>query len=174
MVDRRLLRSCQARVDELPLRAPFDTAQLVHDLADARGRPIRVTTLPWLAAPHLPCGVWIATTDTDHVFVEQGTTGVHREHIVLHEIGHLVSNHGATGSTDLLEHLLPNIDPAIVEKVLRRSRYTQPQEREAELVATLALARMSRLAPLARRADGSGVPVDPALGRLDQVLGGDT
>lgn len=170
MVDRQLLRFCQSKVDELPLREPYDSAQLLDDLAAVRGRPIRVTTLPWLAAPQLPCGVWIATGDADHVFVQHGTTGVHREHIVMHEIGHIVCGHGTTGPPELLQHLLPDIDPSTIETVLRRSSYSQPQEREAELVATLALAQMSQLAPRARRRRDSETP-DEVLGRLDQVLG---
>jgi len=173
MVDRRLLRSCQAKVEELPLREPFNSAQLLDDLAASRARPIRVATLPWLASPDLPCGVWIAKSDADHVFVEQGTTGVHREHIVMHEIGHIVCDHGTNGSTVLLEQLMPNLAPEVVKKVLGRSCYTQPQEREAELVATLALARMGQLVSAARHSASSGTPPDVVLGRLDQVLGGD-
>lgn len=172
MVERQLLRFCQSKVDELPLREPYDSAQLLDDLAASRGRPIHVTTLPWLAAPQLPCGVWIATGDTDHVFVQHGATGVHREQIVLHEIGHIVCGHGSTGSPELLQHLLPDIDPSMIEKVLQRSSYAQPQEREAELVATLALERMSRLAPRARRRQHTDAP-NAILGRLDQVLGRD-
>jgi len=168
-VDRQLLRSCQSTVDQLPLRAPFDSAQLLDDLTASRGRPIRVATLPWLASPDLPCGVWIATSKADHVFVEQGTTGIHREQIILHEIGHIVCDHGTNGSTDLLNQLLPHLDTDLVKRVLGRSHYTQPQEREAELVATLALARMSRLASVAPHSEG---PDTPVLGRLDQVLGG--
>lgn len=173
MVDRQLLRFCQAKVDQLPLREPFDSTQLLIDLASVRGRTIRVTTLPWLAAPNLPCGVWVATADTDHVFVRQGTTGVHREQIILHEVGHMVCAHGSSGSTDLFQHLLPNIDPVTIEKVLSRCGYTEPQERQAELVATLALARMNRLAPSVNPRTAFDEASDARLGRLDQVLGGD-
>ena len=66
---------------------------------------------------------------------------------------------------------MPNINPATIHKVLSRSSYTQPQEREAELVATLALARMSRLATTTRPTDQSGLGA--ALGRLDLALGAD-
>lgn len=171
MVSRQLLRSCRATADALPLREPYGSAQLVDDLAEARGRPIHITPLPWLDGPSLPCGVWIATGDSDYVFIAKGATGVHREQIVLHEVGHIVCGHGSAGSSELLEQLMPNINPATIHKVLSRSSYTQPQEREAELVATLALARMSHLATTARPIDRSGLGA--ALGRLDRALGAD-
>jgi len=171
VVSRQLLRSCQATADALPLREPYSSAQLVDDLAAARGRPIHITPLTWLDGPSLPCGVWIATGDTDYVFIAKGATGVHREQIVLHEIGHIVCGHGSAGSSELLEQLMPNINPATIHKVLSRSSYSQPQEREAELVATLALARMSRLATMTRPTDQSGLGA--ALGRLDRALGAD-
>ena len=75
MVSRQLLRSCQATADALPLREPYGSAQLVDDLAEARGRPIHITPLPWLDGPSLPCGVWIATGDTDYVFIGKGRPG---------------------------------------------------------------------------------------------------
>jgi len=173
MVDRRLLRSCAATVASLPWREPYGSTQLLRDVVAAKGRNVRLATLPWLAAPHLPCGVWVATGDTDHVFVQRGSTGVHREQIILHEIGHIARGHGASAPTALLGQLLPDIDPATIEQVLQRSRYTEPQEREAELVATLALTRMSHLAAVRRRETPAAGSYETALDRLDQVLGRD-
>jgi hypothetical protein len=67
--------------------------------------------------------------------------------------------------------LLPDLDPDLVERMLGRTSYTDPQEQEAEMVASLLLARRGRHMPAAPTPEGAGGEVAQVLGRLSRVLG---
>ncbi|WP_405805529.1 hypothetical protein OG729_09570 [Streptomyces sp. NBC_00210] len=81
-------------------------------------------------------GVWISRASDDVVVVQELATGSHRDHIVLHELAHILCEH--EGET------LPGYEPAFPVladvapggAVLRlRSAYDSNSEREAELLA---------------------------------------
>ncbi|BCJ52549.1 hypothetical protein Asp14428_40240 [Actinoplanes sp. NBRC 14428] len=90
-----------------------------------------------------PCGLWISVAGADYVFYDPGTSRLHAEHIVLHELGHMLSGH--TTGLDLdnaaVALLVPDLDPRTVRTVLGRVGYTTAQEREAEMLASLIRAR---------------------------------
>lgn len=137
MVTRSGLRRCQALVAGLPLPSPFSVPALVDILARRRGRPIHVRTLP-AGFGVTACGAWIRLPSADVIYVEERTSRVHRDHIVLHEIGHLLCDH--TGSGDEghpLARVLPDLSPELIERLLTRTGYTTDEEQEAELVASL-------------------------------------
>ncbi|BFU45119.1 hypothetical protein [Krasilnikovia sp. MM14-A1004] len=163
MPNRRMLKSCQAVVDSLRLPRPFSVDALLADLATRRGRPINIHTLHGAMTAHT-CGLWISTDFSDDIFVEERTTAFHREHIILHEIGHLVCDHGAIhdGAATTFSRLLPDLDPAMVRRLLARTNYTDEQEQQAELVASLI-----------RTAAGSraGPPSGGVRGELELALG---
>ncbi|QEU83311.1 hypothetical protein CP968_32480 [Streptomyces subrutilus] len=86
-----------------------------------------------------PCGLWLATGDTDYVFYDTAISRAHAEIIVGHEFGHMLKRHrGSTPqTTGDLGGLITDIDPATVQLVLGRTRYNEPEEFEAELVGSL-------------------------------------
>jgi len=133
---RRLRRRCAALVRDLPMPVPFDARTLCEQVAAQRGRPIRLMPMEGLSGV---CGVWVATATSDLIFYEQVTTPPHQEHIILHELGHLLCDHHR--SPDALglpvEQLLPSLDPELVQRVLGRAGYTSEEEREAELLASM-------------------------------------
>ena len=92
-----------------------------------------------MAGPGLPCGMWIATDTVDYIFHGRGTSPLHQQNIVLHEIGHMLCDH--TGRDAGIAAMLSSLDPAMVKRVLARDRYSTPQEKEAELAAALILER---------------------------------
>ncbi|MFE5857822.1 hypothetical protein ACFQ61_31985 [Streptomyces sp. NPDC056500] len=99
------------------------------------------------------CGLWIATDAADIVFYEQETTPSHQEHIVLHELSHVLCDHYPV-SMNLAaqaEELLPSLDPALVQRVLGRAGYSTDEEREAEMLATLIRQRVHTGTTLADR-----------------------
>jgi hypothetical protein len=130
----------------------------------------------------------LITTDTiDIVCYAANTSPLHRQHIILHEIGHLVLDHAGhritltedhppalpdqTGTVprrcpDLLEQLLPHLDPSGIRRLLHRSTYHVEDEHDAELFATLAGHRISRLV---ERPDGAA-PRDLTLVRLQTLF----
>jgi hypothetical protein len=104
------------------------------------------------------------------VFYEQRTTALHQRHIVLHELGHIISDHDAPPAmSDATSRvLLPHLDPAMVRRMLGRTYYSAVEEQEAELVGSLIHARISAWAP------EPTVPVDPevaaVVARLERVF----
>ncbi len=117
------------------------------------------------------CGVCISTASADYVYTPTGTTPFHREHIALHEIGHLLAGHrSGVEVADLAKMLLPDLNPAVVRAVLGRTSYTSEQEREAEHFATLVMerSRPNRTGPRPAVADPA---VAAVLGRLEDTWG---
>jgi hypothetical protein len=116
---------------------PFDAHELCAMVAARRGRPIRLVPMDGLTGV---CGLWVATASTDLIFYERVTTPPHQEHIILHELSHVLCDHQRAASAALgsqVEELLPNLDPEMVHRVLGRAGYTSEEEREAELLASL-------------------------------------
>jgi hypothetical protein len=109
----------------------------------------------------MPCGMWVATAQADHIFHAPGASALHQQNIILHEIGHMLAEHTMAGSD--LAALLTNLDPAVVQRVLARTRYSTPQEEEAEMIAALILAEAG-WTPAEPRPDGD-------LGLLSEVFG---
>lgn len=164
-----LRRRCRARVEALEIPEPWDFEQFRASVAALTGRPLRVMQVP--AMPEGLCGVYVSTAGADYVYTMAGTTPFHREHIALHEIGHLLAGHqGGVGVGDLATMLLPDLSPAMVRAVLGRTTYTSEQEREAEYFATLVLEQ-----PQVGRASPQIAAADPAvaavLARLEDTWG---
>jgi hypothetical protein len=133
---RRFRKRCADLLRTLPMPVPFDVRRLCELLADQRGRPIRLVAMPGLTGV---CGLWAATDTTDMIFYERDTTPPHQEHIILHELGHVLCDHRRTSSSlgSQVEELLPSLDPEMVHRVLGRAGYSSEEEREAELLASL-------------------------------------
>ncbi|WP_344165753.1 hypothetical protein [Nocardiopsis rhodophaea] len=81
-----------------------------------------------------PCGLWLALGKINYIFVD-ARSHVHRDHIILHELAHMICGHNH-GQTDLA-NFLPGIDPGQIRSVLARSNYSDQQEAEAEIMATV-------------------------------------
>lgn len=129
---RGLRRQCAAVIDDLRLPARADLPSLCAHLAQARGRPLHVVPV---AMTEQPCGMWVATGEADWIFVDVGTSPAHQEHIVLHEIGHLICGH--TGGGHDVAAFFPDIDPELVHAMLARTTYSDEQEQQAEVMAYL-------------------------------------
>ncbi|XVU20934.1 hypothetical protein ACQPZJ_27090 [Actinoplanes sp. CA-054009] len=150
-----LRRRCESRLRGVRVPDPFDLDTFCAEVAERRGRPLIRRPVPGLSAG-APCGLWIGTPDADHVFYDPGTSPLHAEHIVLHELAHILSGHsGADGS---LARLFPDLDPVTVGRVLGRAAYSDAQEREAEMMASLIRGRSPK-------------PPRTTLGRVAKALG---
>ncbi len=138
MFDTALRSRCEQRLSQLPLPAPFTLDRFKDALVTHRGRPLTINAMPTLG-PDAPSGIWIATERADHVFVDETARPLHREHIVLHELAHIMCDHkGVPAMTDEdVAALLPALNVEMVARVLGRTRYTQHEEQEAELLATM-------------------------------------
>lgn len=163
MKGRGVRQRCEATLRTLILPRPFTLDAFCADLSRMRRRPLRLLPLPDDADG--PCGLWIATLGVDFVFHHVATSPLHQEHIVLHELAHMVLGHAAGGEAAANVHgrLLPDLDPTMVATVLSRSTYTTNQELEAETLAAL----------IGGRAQRSAVPIraDQTFVRVHDVLG---
>ncbi len=137
-------------------------------MAAHRGRPLTLQPMPGLGAG-APCGVWISVPTADYVFYDPTTSRLHAEHIVLHELSHMLCGHttgvnaGPDGGAGAVSRLVPDLDPRAIETILGRASYTTAQEREAEMLASLIRARSATGPPAGR------LPGDE-LGRVADVL----
>jgi hypothetical protein len=171
---RALWRRAREVADGVSLPEPFDAEEFVASLAAGRGRPIEL--MPVSAPEGAPCGLLMSTERADYILYPTNTTALHRRHILLHEVGHLVCGHtgadiGADGvAIDAAagRQLMPNLSPELVRRVLGRTTYSEVQEREAELVASLLAQRVVR--PEEPREPASDVP--EGVQRFDSLFGG--
>ncbi|MDI3420593.1 toxin [Streptomyces luteolus] len=85
-----------------------------------------------------PCGLWLAFSDADYVVYEQHTSRHHQEHIIAHELAHMLCCHrSGTADSAAVAELFPDLDPSLVQDLLSRDSYSDAQEREAEVMAYL-------------------------------------
>ncbi len=149
MADVALRRRCEQRLAALQLPIPFTLAAFVERLATSRGRPLTIVEMPSLSEAGGPSGAWIATDGADYVFVDRAARALHREHIVLHELAHILFEHedALVMSRADAAALLPAISEQTMTRMLGRSRYTDVEEQEAELLATMIAQRARSLGP---------------------------
>jgi hypothetical protein len=163
----RLRRRCERRLENIPIPNPFDLDIFCAGMAAHRGRPLTLQPMPGLSAG-APCGLWISVPNADYVFYDADTSRLHAEHIVLHELSHMLSGHTSRLNADLragdaIGRLVPDLHPATIDTMLGRTSYTCAQEREAEILASLIRAR-SVPGP------ATGHPPRDTLGRVADVL----
>ncbi|MFE0187261.1 toxin [Streptomyces sp. NPDC058989] len=125
------------KIAELDLPKVADVAELCRHLGEVRDRPI--TLVPMQMPASHPCGMWVAARDEDLIFYDANTTSAHQEHIILHELGHIICCHRGAGWLDEASArlLFPNLDPDLVRDMLLRATYDDVQEQEAEIIAYL-------------------------------------
>ncbi|MFI8100441.1 hypothetical protein [Streptomyces sp. NPDC086023] len=166
----KLRKRCEAILGQLDLSHPFSLDGLCARVADRRGRPIKLHPLPKEAAESGVCGLWVGTATVDYVFYEAQTSRLHQEHIVLHELGHILFGHNSLEGEDVAG------DAPVI---LGRTNYTTRQEQEAEMLASM-IRIQSGLAPAAApqgtleklesamgvRAPQSGMRLSPVAVRL--------
>lgn len=133
---RTLRKRCEARLRQLDLPLPFDVQSFCERMAVHRGRPILLYPARSDAGPF---GLWVAGPSLDVVFYEEETSPLHQDHIILHELCHLLCDHQPVplSDTELARLLCPDLDPSTVQRVLHRASYSTDEEREAELLASL-------------------------------------
>lgn len=134
----RLRRRLRAELAALQIDEPTTMADVCERLGRRRSKPIRLISYPFEMPG--PFGMWLPTPSADYILYQAETTKAHQEHIVAHELGHLLAGHGAVEDDDTVwRELMPNVPPELIRRALRRGSYDTDQEREAETVATMLL-----------------------------------
>ena len=158
---REVRHRCERLLEDIDLPNGFDADVFRDAVAARRNRAIRLVPREQMVGP---CGVLVSLPTTDYVFFEASTSRVHRDHIVAHELGHLLCDHVPKKrmGDEVIRTLLPDLDPVMVRSALARTTYGEVEEQEAEMIASLALGR--RRAVAVDR-------LDPVMDRLHRTLG---
>lgn len=155
---RRLLRS-------LDVQPPLSVPDLCTALARHRGRHIELRAFPLRADG--PLGAWLETPQADVIVFQRETTAHHQDHIVLHELGHILADHPGPPGGAVWEALLPGLGADAIRRALLRCSYGTKEEQEAELVATIVgewAAILDHVTPTVQSDDLSVRRVQSALG----------
>ncbi|MDF3290512.1 toxin [Streptomyces silvisoli] len=141
---RRLRRLSESLLNRLNLPDKCDIPTLCELLSQERGRPLHLVPLA-MGAAH-PCGMWLALDVADLVVFEADTSRLHRDHIIAHELAHMICGHRDVNQPEKagLEQLFPDLDPRRVHEMLGRTSYSSQEEQEAEILASLILERVTR------------------------------
>jgi hypothetical protein len=158
-------------VATLGLPDPFDLAEMCARVGDQQGKAIVLMATPMSMGGGL-CGLWMGTAKADYVFYEQDTTLLHQQHIVFHELGHILRRHTPARilGADLATALAPHVDTnREAPRVLGRDAYTDDHEYEAELIATFILRRLGRHAVTSPRTP-EDVDLSNPISRVERAL----
>ncbi|GAA1965325.1 hypothetical protein [Kitasatospora viridis] len=161
-----------ALVARIEVPQPFQLDRFCDSIARERGRPLRLVPLSDAAGRDLPCGLWLGLPEADVIFYEAGAAPILKTQIVLHEISHMLLDHGRPAGSVPPQRAAPATDRELgldtdrVLALLARSGYTDRQEADAESLATLLLERATR----AGAGTGSAGTVR-VLTRLDEAFG---
>jgi len=138
---RSIRRQCESALEGVPVPNPFDINDFCRVISVRRQRALHLVPKQTRLGP---CGVWLSLPDVDYVFYEPETSQLHREHIILHELGHLLCEHQPTEVIDeeVIAKLFPHLNPTVVHRVLGRTNYTAIEEQEAEMLASLVRRRV--------------------------------
>ncbi|MER7411996.1 MULTISPECIES: hypothetical protein [Streptomyces] len=104
---------------ELAPPLPLRVTTLCALLAEQRGTPIKL--LEWELPANGPFGVLLSRQHEDVIVYQAKATRAHQEHIILHEVGHIIA-YDLAGERPGRLHL--------------RNHYSDRDERDAEIVAS--------------------------------------
>ncbi|MGW4771535.1 hypothetical protein ACWEO2_26240 [Nocardia sp. NPDC004278] len=133
----------------VPIPSPWDLDSYLTAVASYRHRPITLRPTDTTALAGTGCGtgsgLWIARRDDDIIVYDRATSRWHAQHIILHEIGHMLLEHDQQPVTETavpastVQMLLPSVSPEAVRLVLGRNAYDSDRERDAERFADLTM-----------------------------------
>lgn len=164
---KRVKKRCEARLREIPIPIPFDVHVFAEQVAVRRRRPIVLHPMPLLGSPF---GVCVSRPAADYVVYEQDTTPLHRQHIIVHELCHLICGHLAVGAGDPIA--LRSAEFPDEPRALPRATYDDDDEQEAEMLTTLILVRVHNAQANTAATDPDVVGVLRLLDRLEGLNSG--
>lgn len=125
-------------VTEVGMPRPWSIDGFLDRLEAWRGREIDLCGLPWERGRST--GLWQRRADHDVIAYPTNTTGAHQDHIIGHELGHMLLEHSGQCvlSTGEAQQLAPSLAPAALGHLLNHAGVAV-EEDVAERFATLLL-----------------------------------
>ena len=134
----------EARMKAVLGKLDFDFSRFTMDefvawIEARRGREI--SFIPWDMPPGM-FGVWMSDADdpVEHVFIDKNAPSLHKVHIQLHELSHIICGHPTARLTKIeMQNLLLQAmqNPTVLNEVLLRAPAKKELEQEAEMLAAL-------------------------------------
>jgi len=168
----RLRARCRQQVNDLlghtGIPDPWDINEFLDRLELHRGRDIDLCAITW--SPGDSCGAWQQHPDYDVIAYAENTSGFHQDHIILHEVGHMISQHRGrcVFSQEQAQRIAPDLTPVALAHLLDRSG-AQAEEHEAETIAVL-IHQRARVRPQPA-IDVLPPAADERLARVAQIFG---
>lgn len=136
--------------------AQFSLRQFVGHVSALTGREMMLASRSFSDGLH---GLWISGLTRDYVFFNHDTHRVHRIHIVLHELGHIILGHRGLKLPAFANALLPdsvgNVTPAYGRM---NSSWFVPYDEDERAAEWFARSVQVELMQIARRAVLAGPP----------------
>lgn len=138
----------------VPLPSPWNLSAYLADVAAHRGRSITLAPVPASVLAETGCrgsGLWIARRHDDIIVYDAAATERNADHIILHEVGHMLLGHGRDDGAEpgragdsaplapTIATLLPSISPQSIQHVLGRNEFGAERERDAEVFADMTM-----------------------------------
>jgi hypothetical protein len=159
-------RRCEKIVRRIEISEPVRIEDLCDKVSAYTGRPIQLNAMTFPLGS--PSGLWVSTGKVDYIFHDSRATQLHKEHVIAHELGHILCDHPCSNDfSDISSLLMPNLAPEMISRVLRRTHYDALEEREAEIIASLLMHKSTRYRGEGRTAD---VPVPDVIRRVERTL----
>ncbi|MCX4681611.1 hypothetical protein OG413_41150 [Streptomyces sp. NBC_01433] len=163
----RVERRSRAFVQALGLPPVDSVLDLVPFMEKFTGREIRLMPFtpdlsdPDSLEPVAACGAWLATATADYLFYDEGVSPVYTDVVAGHEFAHMLKHRDSKQSLDVssLGDLITDIDPATAQMVLGRTRFTEPDEFEAEMIGSLLQEHIRKSRAAAARAPEADDPI---------------
>ncbi|MGW3932152.1 hypothetical protein ACWECC_29235 [Streptomyces microflavus] len=103
----------------------------------------------------------MATATTDLLFYDEGVSPAYTDVVAGHEFGHMLKHRDSKESLDVssLGGLITDIDLSTAQMVLGRTRFTEPDEFEAEMIGSLLQEHVRTSRAAAARASETEDPI---------------
>ncbi|WP_409464121.1 hypothetical protein [Amycolatopsis sp. GA6-003] len=152
----------------VPAPRPWSMNAWIDRLERHRGRDIDLVAVDY--APGQPSGAWQRHDDFDLIAYAAGTSPLHQDHIIAHEIAHLLCEHrGECVLTDAeAATLAPDLSAHLLSHLLTRVT-TNADEYEAELFAVFLMSAAT--ADDAQLRPGASGPAADRARRFASLLG---
>lgn len=150
---RALEAACRKQVQQVDASVDLTGIADIHALCAAisrlRGRPILLQPLQLVGDE---TGFSASGPAFDTIYFARDVSLPYQEHIILHELAHLLLNHQQphefSAAVELRQTIVPLLGPSYLPPLLKRSRYDLVHEQEAEMFASLLEQRWRRVRPV--------------------------